>query len=121
MQVKDMFPARYLRGQDMGKPILIECKNVRGVTNSAGLAQIDFQRTRASKADPCSRYYSPKDFDLVAACLHPVTSLWEFSYGLTRELDKHKRCPGKLASNVRLDPERWRQDVVWALRKVADT
>lgn len=99
------------------RPLLIECKNVRGVTTSSGLAQIDFQRTRASKADSCSRYYSPSDFDVVAACLHPVTSKWEFSYGVTRELDEHKRCPGKLASNVRLDPDRWRQDVVWALRK----
>lgn len=101
--------------------VLIECKNVRGVTSSNGLAQIDFQRTRASKADPCSRYYSPSDFDVVAACLHPVTSQWEFSYGVTRDLDEHNRCPGRLASNVRLDPERWRQDVVWALRKVLAT
>ncbi|WAP70038.1 hypothetical protein [Jiella pelagia] len=63
-----------------GPPLLIECKNVLRKTNAAGLAKIDFQRTRASKSDPCSRYYSPTDFDVVAGCLHAISENWEFRY-----------------------------------------
>jgi hypothetical protein len=36
MQVKDMFPARYLRGQDMTKPILIELRSVEQTELRAG-------------------------------------------------------------------------------------
>src|SRR6185503_243871 len=53
-----------------GNELTIECKNVLRKTDREGLARLDFQRTRAAKSDPCSRYYSPKDFDVVAACLH---------------------------------------------------
>jgi hypothetical protein len=42
-----------------GPPLTVECKNVLRVTNKAGDARMDFQRTRASKSDPCSRYYAP--------------------------------------------------------------
>ena len=55
------------------KPILIECKNVLRTTYAGGIPKLDFQRTRAAKSDPCSRYYMPSDFDVVAACLHPIT------------------------------------------------
>lgn len=36
MQVKDMFPARFLRGQDMTKPILIELRSVEQTELRAG-------------------------------------------------------------------------------------
>lgn len=88
------------------KPVTIECKNVLRKTNAAGLVRLDFQRTRASKSDPCSRYYSPDDFDIVAACLHAITEKWEFRYVLSRNLDPHNRCTAKLSNNVRID-ERW--------------
>ena len=92
-----------------GAPLTIECKNVLRNTTAAGVARVDFQRTRASKGDPCSRYYSPRDFDVVAACLHAVTERWEFRYVVPTRLAPHQRCPGKLGNNVRLD-ERWRSD-----------
>jgi hypothetical protein len=38
-----------------GRPILIECKNVLRTTYADGIPKLDFQRTRASKTDPCSR------------------------------------------------------------------
>jgi len=98
------------------RPITIECKNVLRKTTSAGLARIDFQRTRASKADPCSRYYRPDDFDVLAACLHAVTLRWEFSYAIPRRLDSYgPRCPGKLSNNVRVD-ERWSEEAAAVLR-----
>ena len=90
-----------------GPELTIECKNVlREVNKTRNLPRIDFQRTRASKGDPCSRYYAPSDFDVVAGCLHAVTERWEFRYAIPASLDPHKKCDGKLASNVLVD-ERW--------------
>jgi hypothetical protein len=82
------------------RPILIECKNVLRKTNAAGNPKVDFQRTRASKGDPCTRYYRPGDFQVLAACLHPISEKWEFSYALTGGLPKHKECAGRIANNV---------------------
>ena len=99
-----------LRGRLAGGPeVSIECKNVLRERNRAGLARLDFQRTRAAKSDPCSRYYSVKDFEVVAACLHAVTERWEFSFALSRSFTPHAHCPGKLSSNVSID-ERWSAD-----------
>lgn len=85
-----------------GKPILLECKNVLRTTYAGGIPKLDFQRTRASKADPCSRYYMPSDFDVVAACLHPVTERWEFQFALARELPEHQSCAGRIDNNIRV-------------------
>lgn len=87
----------------------LECKNALRKPTAAGLARVDFQRTRASKADPCSRYYRPGDFDIVAACLHALSSQWEYRFVLPSALDEHPRCPGRLWNNVRVD-DRWLDD-----------
>ena len=92
-----------------GAPLTVECKNVLRKTNAAGLPRLDFQRTRAAKGDPCSRYYAPTDFDVLAGCLHAVRERWEFSYIIPPSLAGHAKCPGKLASNVLVD-ERWTED-----------
>jgi hypothetical protein len=84
------------------KSILVECKNVLRTTYAGGIPKLDFQRTRAAKSDPCSRYYMPSDFQVVAACLHPVTEQWEFRFALTRELPKHGSCPGRIDNNIRV-------------------
>lgn len=97
-----------LRFRD-SKPLELECKNALRKTTANGLARVDFQRTRASKADPCSRYYRPTDFDIVAACLHSLSSRWEFRYVLPSALDEHPRCPGRVWNNVKVD-DRWMQD-----------
>jgi hypothetical protein len=75
-------------------------------TNAAGRPKIDFQRTRASKADPCSRYYAPTDFNVLAGCLHAVTEKWEFRYIDPHVLDPRQGCPGKLDNRLIVD-ERW--------------
>lgn len=82
------------------KPIYIECKNVLRKTASGGAPRMDFQRTRASKADPCSRYYRPSDFGVVAACLHAVTEIWEFRFAETRALPSHPKCAGRIGSSL---------------------
>ena len=102
------------RGADImlrfrGHALNIECKNVLRKTNKAGLARVDFQRTRAAKGNPCSRYYSAAEFSVVAACLHAVTESWEFRYIIPERLEPHKKCPGKLASNVKVD-QRWQSN-----------
>jgi hypothetical protein len=83
-------------------PILIECKNVLRKAASDGSARVDFQRTRASKGDPCSRYYAPSDFSILAACLHAISERWEFSYAVTSDLPAHKTCEEKIANNLRV-------------------
>ncbi|HYU33242.1 MAG TPA: hypothetical protein VEW48_13865 [Thermoanaerobaculia bacterium] len=100
-----------------GSILKVECKNVLRARSREGLVRLDFQRTRAAKSDPCSRYYSPKDFDVIAACLHSVTERWEFRFALPSKLDPHRKCPGKLSSNVSLD-ERWSTDPVSIFRGV---
>jgi len=86
-----------------GPPITIECKNVARETDRQGNPKIDFQRTRASKGNPCSRYYEPSEFDVVAACLHSVTNTWNFRYALSEELPPHKVCYGRITNNIRVD------------------
>jgi len=96
--------------------IYIECKNVLRKVYSDGFPRVDFQKTRASKSDPCSRYYRPEEFDIVAACLHPCTERWEFSFTLTKELTAHPKCEGHLTNNVRID-SRWSSDPMLVLAK----
>jgi hypothetical protein len=88
------FSVRY-RGVDF----TIECKNVLRAQSRRGI-KVDFQKTRAAKNNPCSRYYSPNDFDVLAACLYPVTEEWRFEYCPTVTMLEHPRCPGRLANNV---------------------
>ena len=86
-----------------GSPrVLVECKNVLRTTAADGRPRVDFQRTRASKTDPCSRYYRPGDFSVLAACLHAVTEEWEYRFILTRVLPEHLACVGRIQSNLRV-------------------
>lgn len=92
------------------RPIDIECKNVLRKTTAAGVPRIDFQRTRASKSDPCTRYYKPDDFDVIAGCLHAVTSRWEFRYAIPGSLDSHPACQGRISNRVHIEGDRWTDD-----------
>jgi hypothetical protein len=101
-------------------PYLIECKNVLRDTSSDGTPRLDFQRTRASKADPCSRYYRPSDFSVVAACLHAVTERWEFRYAATRELPPHKRCQGRIRPALQIGDD-WTSDAAAIFEAIGST
>ena len=97
------------RRQDYG----IECKNL---LRRPGRHKVDFQRTRAPKGDPCGRYYSPSSFDVLAACMQPVTGRWNFEFCPTRVLRPHERCTGRISPNIYLDEaEAWTSDVIAAL------
>lgn len=86
-----------------GAPILIECKNSLRARYADGRPKVDFQRTRPSKGDPCSRYYRPSDFHVLAACIHAVTDEWEYRYALTRELAPHEACPGRIKNMLAIE------------------
>jgi|APTNR8051073442_1049403.scaffolds.fasta_scaffold22282_2 hypothetical protein len=87
-----------------GTRLRLECKNVLRKPLADGTARVDFQKTRASIADPCSRFYRREEFQILAACLHPSTERWEFKYQLTRNLAEHRRCPLRLDNNVHVGP-----------------
>lgn len=100
-----------------GPRLTVECKNVLRKINAQGFARIDFQRTRASKNDPCSRYYAVSDFHLLAGCLHAVTENWEFRYIRPAELAPRDGCPGKLDNKVVVDGN-WLTDAGAAFEQV---
>lgn len=115
---EDGRPDFEVRVQRSRRPLLIECKNVLRTKSKDGLSRMDFMKTRASPADPCSRYYSPSDFDVVAACLHARTERWEFAARQTSAMEPHDRCPGKLRHRVVVDSA-WATDLGDVLESAA--
>lgn len=93
-----------------GEPILVECKNTLRTTYADGRPKIDFQKTRASKGDPCSRYYRASDFPVLAACLHSITEKWEFRFTLTADLPPHKSCPDRITNAVGITSPQFVED-----------
>lgn len=95
-----------------GERTLVECKNVLRKLSKTGSPRIDFQKTRVSKANPCSRYYRPEQFEILAACLHPVTEKWEYRFCRTADLSGHKTCNGHLDPRVLVEGGSWTPDVL---------
>lgn len=100
--------------------LLVECKNVLRIRTADGRPRVDFQRTRASKNDPCSRYYRPTDFNVLAACLHAVSEEWEYRFIPTEVLPKHLTCAGRIQSNLKVG-EGWYDNPVDAFLAVPST
>jgi hypothetical protein len=88
------------------KRALIECKTV-GRRLVRGHPKVDFQKTRATQGEPCNRYYRASQFDILAACLHPVTEEWDFRFCTTRAMDPHPKCPDRLDHKVYVEGDRW--------------
>jgi hypothetical protein len=101
-----------------GSTYRIECKNTLR-TQQRSLPKVDFQKTRGSMGDPCSRYYRPEQFEILAACLHPVTDKWEFRFCSTRNLPPHPRCPGHLSPHVLVSSDSWTSSVSELLSTMA--
>lgn len=98
-----------------GRSVRIECKNV-AASSRPERPLVDFQKTRAAKGDPCSRYYATSQFEVLAACLHPITRNWEYRFCATTDLVPHKKCAGKLSERVYLDRPGWTQTLGDLLR-----
>lgn len=81
-----------------GRLMRVECKNASPKTSASGSFKVEVQKTRASKGDPASRFYPVDGFDVVAACLFSPTGRWEFRYGLTSRMARHKDFPDRLAA-----------------------
>jgi hypothetical protein len=115
---KDGQPDFRVRVAGGKRPVLVECKNVLRLVDRHGDARLDFQKTRASQGDRCSRYYSASDFQVLVACMHARTEAWEFRARLTGEMASHKTCAGRLATGVVIDRS-WSSDIGAILRAAA--
>jgi hypothetical protein len=82
---------------DDGRLLRVECKNASPKISAAGSFRVEVQKTRASKGDPASRFYRVDAFDVVAACLFSPTGRWEFRFGRTSAMARHKDFPERLA------------------------
>ena len=82
---------------DDGTFLRVECKNASPKTSASGAFKVEVQKTRASKGDPASRFYAVDGFDVVAACLFSPTGRWEFRFGRTANMARHKDFPDRLA------------------------
>ena len=80
-----------------GTFLRVECKNASPRRSADGRFKVEVQKTRASKGDPASRFYAVDGFDVVAACLFSPTGRWEFLFGLTGDMARHKSFPDRLA------------------------
>lgn len=93
----------------------IECKNVLRKLPANGIPRVDFQKTRATPGNKCSRYYGPEQFDVLAACVHPVTERWEYLFCSTSSLQPHPSCKGKLAPLVVVGGAGWSKSLLEVL------
>ncbi|MEU8660191.1 hypothetical protein [Actinoplanes philippinensis] len=80
-----------------GEKIRVECKNASPNLNKNREYKVEVQKTRASKGDPASRFYAADAFDVVAACLFSATGRWEFKFGRTAGMQRHRNFPERLA------------------------
>ncbi|SHH31958.1 hypothetical protein SAMN05443575_3705 [Jatrophihabitans endophyticus] len=91
---------------DDGTLLRVECKNASPKTSINGSFKVEVQKTRASKGDAASRFYAVNGFDVVAACLFSPTGRWEFRFGRTADMARHKHFPDRLAP-VQTITEAW--------------
>lgn len=101
---------------DDGRSLRVECKNASPKTTAAGEFKVEVQKTRASKGDPASRFYAADAFDVVAACLFSPTGKWQFRFGLTADMPRHKDFPDRLAPIQRVTDE-WADDLASLCRR----
>lgn len=86
------------------KEIRIECKNIRNSDEAYRKGgqiyayKVETQKTRTSKSDPTSRYYSFSQFEILAVCLGKKTHNWkQFMFIRSKRLAIHKKYKQKMA------------------------
>jgi hypothetical protein len=102
------------------KRFRIECKNVLRRLQKDRIPRLDFQKTRASKKDPCSRYYRRDQFEVLAACLHPVLERWEFEFAPTRALPDHAGCEDRITDKLLVAGSAWKPRLTDVLDELVD-
>lgn len=94
--------------------VTVECKNASPKTLKDGTPKVETQKTRASKTDPKSRRYEPSQFDVVAACMYGPWGRWEFRFKRSRQLDRDREYPDRIAAIQRIDAS-WSSTLLDAL------
>lgn len=86
------------------KEIRVECKNIRNSNEAYRKGgqiyayKVETQKTRTSKSDPTSRFYSFSQFEILAVCLGKKTHDWkQFMFIRSNRLAKHKKHKKKMA------------------------
>lgn len=83
-----------------GRELTIECKNALSETYKDGDAKVETQKTRDSGV---GRKYGYDAFDIVAACMFPVTKRWTFKFKWTREFTPWTKDTTKIGAIQRID------------------
>ena len=94
--------------------VSVECKNASPKTYADGTPKVETQKTRASKGDPKSRLYEPRQFDVVAACMYGPLQRWEFRYKRSNRLERDGTYADRIAPIQRID-ETWASSLTGAL------
>lgn len=90
------------------KSVTIEVKSVSShnakedFLNGGKTGKISLKRTDSTKLDNGETTYClPKgEFDILAACMFPVTGKWEFQFINTKYLQESEKSPGRLSTTV---------------------
>ncbi|MBF4591603.1 hypothetical protein [Curtobacterium sp. VKM Ac-1395] len=91
---------------DDGTLLRVECKNASPKSSASGAYKVETQKTRASKGNAASRFYPVDGFDVVAACLFSPTGRWDFRFGRTADMARHKDFADRLAP-IQIITEEW--------------
>lgn len=86
------------------KALRVECKNIRNADEAYRKGgeivayKVETQKTRASKGDKSSRFYSFGQFEILAVCLGKKTHDWtQFMFIESKRLAKHSEYKKKMA------------------------
>ncbi len=85
---------------DDGRELTIECKNALSETYKDGNTKVETQKTRDSGA---GRKYVYDAFDIVAACMFPVTKRWMFKFKWARDLTPWTKDNTRIGAIQRTD------------------
>jgi hypothetical protein len=86
-----------------GRVLTIECKNALRETYKTGEAKVEAQKTRDSGT---GRKYPYDAFDVLAACMFPVTGRWTFKFKRAAALAPWAKDPARIGAIQRVD-ESW--------------
>jgi hypothetical protein len=97
-----------------GRRVTVECKNASPAVYADGTPKVEVQKTRSSKGDPTSRFYTAESFDVVAACMYGPTGAWSFRFRRSADLAEHQSHPGRIAPLQRITDD-WATSLQGAL------
>jgi hypothetical protein len=83
-----------------GRTLTIECKNALRERYKSGQARVETQKTRDFGA---GRKYSYDAFDILAACMFPISGRWDFRFKWSRDLEAWDRDESRIGAIQRID------------------